>query len=503
MAMAEGSARSGDAATFAAWRFPVTRDDARTLALVYRFGRTSTAFQSLGGGLSHWFAAAGDGVVAYADTGGAWVAAGEPVASEERATDVAAEFIAAAAANGRRVAFFATEGILASSPRFRRTLIGEQPVWDPVAWEEKLRGHRSMREQLRRARAKGVTVEEVPFPTLEHEPTRRAALERIVEQWLAARPMARMGFLVDAEPLRHLEHRLLFVASRDGEPVALLSLAPVPARNGWLFEHLLRGSAAPNGTAETLVDHAMRQLASRGVRWASLGLAPLAGEVAGWLRAAREVSRPFFNFPGLSSFKRKLRPDSWAPIYLAYPAERSMLLALLDGLRAFAGRGIMSFGLRTVLRGPRPLLRALEFALVPWTLALALAPVSPWFPSATVQWSWVAFDVLLIIGLRQLRRRRTRGQVQAGGSAARLAVALAAAVSLDALLTALQAATHTVPILARSGNAPVWMWCVVAVACVAPIATAVMLWGAARRLFRLERSAAAPAALRPLHYDST
>ncbi len=40
------------------------RDDARTLALVYRFGRTSTAFQSLGGGLSHWFAAAGDGVVA-------------------------------------------------------------------------------------------------------------------------------------------------------------------------------------------------------------------------------------------------------------------------------------------------------------------------------------------------------------------------------------------------------------------------------------------------------
>lgn len=508
MAMAEGSARSGDAATFAAWRTPVTRDDAkrddaRTLALVYRFGRTSTAFQSLGGGLSHWFAQAGDGVVAYADTGSAWVAAGEPVASEERATDVAAEFIAAAAANGRHAAFFATEGILASSPRFRRTLIGEQPVWDPAAWEDKLRGHRSMREQLRRARAKGVIVEEVPFPALEHDPARRAALQGIVEQWLAARPMARMGFLVDAEPLRHLEHRLLFVASRDGVPLALLSLAPVPARNGWLFEHLLRGSAAPNGSAETLVDHAMRQLASRGVRWASLGLAPLAGDVAGWLRVARAVSRPFFNFPGLSSFKRKLRPDSWAPIYLAYPAERSMLLSLRDGLRAFAGRGLLSFGLRTVLRGPRPLLRALEFALVPWTLALALAPVSPWFPSATVQWSWVAFDVLLIIGLRQLRRRRAHGPAQTVGGAARLAAALAAAVSLDAVLTALQAAAHTIPMLLRIGDTPLWMWCVVTVACLAPVATAVMLWGAARRLFRLERSAVQPSVLRPTHSGTT
>ncbi len=469
----------------------MTRDDARALALITRHGRTSTAFQALGDGLAHWFDedVNGGGLVAYADTGRAWVAAGEPIADEHNATLVAEHFVHAAAARGRRVAFFATEGILASSPQFRRTLVGEQPVWNPQRWTQSLRGHRSMREQLRRARAKGVIVRQIAPDTLAADPALRAALDVVVERWLAARPMARMGFLVDARPLRHLAHRLLFVASRDGVPVALLSLAPVPARDGWLFEHLLREPGAPNGTAESLVDHAMRALAERGETWASLGLAPLAGPVSGWLRVARDMSRPFFNFGGLSAFKRKLRPDAWAPIYLAFPRGRSSVLAMLDGLRAFAGRPLLVFALRTALRGPRPLLRALELTLVPWTIALALAPVSPWFPSAIVQWSWVLFDLLLIAMLGVLRRR----------GSARLAAGIAAAVSIDAVLTALQAVTHTVPAFrqraldARSASPSVVDLCVVAVACAAPAVAAIMLWGAARRLARLERAPARPA----------
>lgn len=466
------------------------RDDARAMALIARHGRTSTAFQALGDGLSHWFdeTATDGGLVAYADTGRAWVAAGEPIASAACAARVAEHFVDAAGSHGRRAAFFATEGILAASPRFRRTLVGEQPVWNPQTWTDTLRGHRSMREQLRRARAKGIVVREIAPAALEREAALRAALDDVVERWLAARPMARMGFLVDARPLRHLAHRLLFVAARDGVPVALLSLAPVPARNGWLFEHLLREPGAPNGTGELLIDHAMRTLAERGGQWASLGLAPLAGPVSGWLRVTRDVSRPFFNFRGLSAFKRKLRPDAWAPIYLAYPRERLSALAMLDGLRAFAGRPLLSFALRTALRGPRPLLRALEVTLIPWTIVLALAPVSPWFPSAIVQWSWVAFDVLLIVMLGVLRRR----------GSARLAATIAAAVSIDALLTTAQALSHTLPMLRQRARAAGTDTSIVAellvllVACIAPLAAAFVLWGATRRLARLERAHATP-----------
>src|SRR4051812_12595941 len=107
----------------------------------------------------------------------------------------------------------------------------------------------------------------------------------------------------------------------------------------------------------------MRSLAADGVPWATLGLAPLAGDVPRWLRVARTLSRPFFNFRGLSAFKRKLRPDSWAPIYLAYPEGTNAVRAMVDGLRAFADRSLAGFALRTALRGPRPLLRALELLL--------------------------------------------------------------------------------------------------------------------------------------------
>ena len=124
------------------------------MPLLWRHGRAGTAFQVLAPGLFHWFDD-DRGLVAYADTGGAWVAAGQPVAAPEDAIAVAACFVAAANAAGKRACFFATEGILAAAPAMHRLSLGEQPVWDPQLWDAHVSTHRSLREQLRRARAKG------------------------------------------------------------------------------------------------------------------------------------------------------------------------------------------------------------------------------------------------------------------------------------------------------------------------------------------------------------
>lgn len=445
------------------------RDDARALRLVEQWGRTATAFQVLSPGLSHWFDEA-RGMVAYVDTGRAWVAAGEPVAAPVDAIAVAQQFVVAARSAQRRASFFATEGILASSPSFRRLLIGEQPVWDPQRWRAHVQSHRSLREQLRRARAKRVRVREIEPTTLTREPTLRGALDAVVTHWLAARPMPPMQFLVEVSPLHHLDARRVFVAERDRRVIGMLSLAPVPTRRGWLFEHLLRDPAAPNGTSELLVDAAMTAVCGDGVSWATLGLAPLAGPVPAWLRRIRSLCRPLFNFDGLAAFKRKLRPQGWEPIYLAFPADASGVHALLDGLRAFAGGPLWRFGLRTVLRGPGPLLTLLEWLLVPWTVALALAPTTPWFPSIGIHATWVVFDVMLYVALRYARR-------QASLAALRLS---AVAVSIDTLLTFWQAVVWNVPRVSSAFEAVV-----VAVACAGPLLASVVLWGAERRHQRM------------------
>ncbi|WP_373058523.1 phosphatidylglycerol lysyltransferase domain-containing protein [Gemmatimonas sp.] len=465
------------------------RDDSRALALIQRYGRTATAFRALGAGLEHWFLADehGDrGLVAYRRTPGAMVSAGEPVAAPDDAIAVADAFVEFAASQRCRVSFFATEGILASSPRFRRVMVGEQPVWNPPSWDEHVSQHRSLREQLRRARAKGVTVQTLDAAAM-LEPDRRASLEALIDRWFASRPMARMGFLVEVDPFAWLARRQSMVAMRGGTPVALLSMVPVPTRDGWLFEHLLRDPDAPNGTAELLIDHAMRELAADGVPWVTLGLAPLAGPVSGWLRSTRSWLRPLFNFGGLAAFKRKLRPQQWEPIYLAYPLGQSSGRAMLDSLRAFAGGSLWRFGLRTLRRGPAVLVHVLEWMLIPWTILLVLAPTSPWFPSRAVQGAWVMFDVLLLVALRALRAQESAAGTVAQRAATRRAAwrlsrALAIAVSADAVVTIAQAAWWN-----RSNTDSALGWAVVLIACLGPSLAAVTLWGATARMGTLGR----------------
>jgi len=465
---------------------PSSRDDARALALIARYGRTATAFQALGRGLSHWFPPRADlqrddtGLVAFAMVPGGVVAVGEPTAAPDEAMAVAEAFVASARAAKRRVSFFATEGNLAASPHFGRLLLGEQPVWNPQHWRAQLQGHRSLREQVRRARAKGVRV--VPLADATHHV--QGAVDALLHRWVATRSMAAMQFVVDVDPLGHASTRRLFAAMQGTRMVALLSMAPVPARNGWLFEHLLRDPEAPNGTAELLVDAGMQALAADEVTWATLGLAPLKGPIRGWLRVVRALSRPLFNFAGLAAFKRKLGPERWEPIYLVYPQAQGSVWSVIDVLRAFAGGSLLLFGWRTVRRGSPAVLRALEWLLIPWTIALALAPAAvPWFPHTGVHTAWVLFDVGLVIALRALRQTPATAP-----RAPRLATGLAVAVTVDAVCTAAQAVLWTVPHLpANRGTAGL---VVVLVACAGPLLAARVLWGLQRRLRSL-RSAPA------------
>ena len=197
-----------------------------------------------------------DACVAYADTGGAWVVAGGPIAAPEREAAVMERFADAAREAGRRVRFFALEE--RPPPSFRALPIGEQPIWDPQDWPAALARKRSLREQLRRARAKGVTVrlvapEEVAAPD---HPTRRS-IDEMIAHWQDTRKMAPMGFVVHLDPYNLPEERRFFIAEHDGHVVGILIAVPIYARDGWFFEDVLRDPKAPNGTVELMFDHTL------------------------------------------------------------------------------------------------------------------------------------------------------------------------------------------------------------------------------------------------------
>ena len=445
-------------------------DRQRALALLRRHGWNATSFQILEPGFLYWFDDHEDheaeACVAYLDTGQAWVAAGAPIAGPERAPEVALRFVAAAAAHRRRACFFGTEDRFvrfATAGHFAAMRIGEQADWDPVAWDDTLRGTRSLREQIRRSRAKGVAVR--PFdPHLLAEPAGelRASVDRLIARWEAARPMPPMGFLVQMHLHTELADRRLFAATQGETLVGFLSMVPVFARGGWFVEDLVRSPEAPNGTAELLVDAAMRTAAAEGSRYLTLGLAPLAGAVGPWLRALRRTGSPLYDFRGVHAFKAKLRPRGWAPIFISYPRGQIGIATVYDALAAFAHGGLLRFGLQTLLRRPAVLIQALALILIPWTILMALAPSARWFPSPAVKWGWVAFDAALALALTSLARRWRRG----------LDTVLASLVTADAAVTLVQVLGWN---LRHSARDPLTL-AVSAISVVAPSLAALLLW---------------------------
>lgn len=332
----------------------------RARELVFRHGWNSTAYQILNPGMSHWFAKDGEAAVGFVTRSGARIAAGAPVCAEDRLAEAAREFEADADRAGERVCWFgATDRLwdqLSQDGEHSRILVGAQPVWKAARWPEIVSRNSSLRAQLNRARNKGVVVEEWDRARA----ARSEGLRRVLDEWIDTRAMPRLGFLTEPVPPDRLADRRVFVASREGRPVAFLVCAPIPRRGGWMLEQIARSTSAPNGSAELLVDRAMDALRSEGADIVTLGLAPLSTRVENlpteaaplvrllllWVRAH---GRRFYNFEGLDAFKAKFRPDYWEPIYAISNEPRVSVRTLYAIAAAFSEGPPLGFVWKAVL----------------------------------------------------------------------------------------------------------------------------------------------------------
>lgn len=319
---------------------------ARVRDLIIRHGWNATSYQILNPGFERWFSEAGDAVVAYVTYAGYRVVAGAPVCSKDRLGEVVNAFEDDTHRQRLSTCYFAADSRLARRLERRgpldRILLGAQPVWDPASWPRILEHKASLRAQLNRARNKGVAAAEWPTERATDHP----GLHRCLEEWLETRGLPPLHFLVEPETLGRLYDRRVFVAEQNQAIVGFLVASPVPARGGWLIEQIIRGRAAPNGTAELLIDAAWRALAAAGAGYVTLGLSPLSRRSGVepprqhlWLRALlawiRAHGKRFYNFEGLDSFKAKFMPERWEPIWAITSERRVSLWTLYAIAEAF------------------------------------------------------------------------------------------------------------------------------------------------------------------------
>ncbi len=320
----------------------------RTRELVLAHGWNTTSYQILNPGIKRWFAAANDSVVGFIAAVGVRVVAGAPVCAEARLSEVALEFERDAMLENDRVCYFAAESRLESvcenPENYSKILLGAQPVWEPQNWANIVTAHKSLRAQINRARNKGVKVTEWTREKASNNPL----LIECLGEWLDAKGLPPLHFLVEPDTLDRLFDRRVFVAESGEKVVGFVLLSPVATRGGWLFEQFIHRPGAPNGTVELMIDAAMRLLAADGCEYATLGLSPLSSRARIapfdnplWLRVLlawlRKHAQRFYNFDGLDAFKAKLQPAAWEPVFAIYNRPQISPRMLYAIASAFSG----------------------------------------------------------------------------------------------------------------------------------------------------------------------
>ncbi|MBI2428844.1 MAG: DUF2156 domain-containing protein [Ignavibacteriales bacterium] len=270
--------RDQDDASF--FSHPSKVDLRRARDLVMRHGWNTMAYQILNPGIALWFPQYRDAVIGCVETRTHVIVAGSPVAPEEELDDVVLEFYKHVTSHNKKVCFFGAQDrialILAKHAPVSSILLGAQPVWSPERFLAAMRTKQSLRAQVMRAKNKGVVAQAVDSDMRRNDDGSIVSeLKRILAEWLSSRPLPPMHFLVEPNTLEDLEDRIVVVARIENEAVGFCIASPIPLRNGWLIEQIVRGYQAPNGTAELLLERMVSHLQSIGAELVTLGLLPL------------------------------------------------------------------------------------------------------------------------------------------------------------------------------------------------------------------------------------
>ncbi len=317
--------------------------------IVVEHGWNTTAYQILNPGIELWFSSDKRAVLGYTRGAGMLVVAGAPICASQTLISVCAEFENFARRDGCGVCYVCAEdrirAALAGSAGHAAITLGAQPVWNPHSWPKVIHERASLRAQLNRAVNKGVVVEAIGGPRAAAD----AELRRVLEEWVDARHLPPLHFLVEPNVLDGiLTDRMVLVARQDEKVIAFLVASPIRAREGYLVELVARSPHAPNGTSELLIDSAMRSFAAEGCQYATLGLVALAHAAdpelqnnPHWLRAlmyfARAHANRFYSFRGLEQFRLKMSPERWEPVYAVSNEPRFSIRTLYAIGRAFSG----------------------------------------------------------------------------------------------------------------------------------------------------------------------
>ena len=298
------------------------------LDLQSQFGYNEHSFLGISVQSEVWIDPQHNGAVSYNESGKFWIVAGEPLGCEQDLPAITAEFVEYARSRKKMVAFLpATEKFARSvaSQNLRIVKVGASPYFDLQKWNPRGNSAKKLRLGVNHGRRSGISVAEVASVSDEF----RVEVDGLIKQWVGSRRAGvGFGWLFELIPFQNSEAKKYFAArTEEGKLVGLLAASPIPARDGWYLEDVLRSTDAPDGTSDLLVFETLKMLAAHGAKLATLGTVPLSEKgsrdlstghnfiVENALNLSRKHLNSLYNFEGLGCFKSKFVPTWWESEY--------------------------------------------------------------------------------------------------------------------------------------------------------------------------------------------
>jgi len=337
------------------------------LELQKKYGYNAHSLVSIAPGAHAWMSQGLEGAVVYGEFDRVWLAAGDPICKPEHLEALVKNFLTAAKQEKRIPAFVPTTEHFArhaNALKLSVLKVGAAPYFDLQNWDPRGNAAKKMRAGVNQAARAGVRVELVS----QLNESSKFEITQLSLDWLESRRAATtFGWLLALDPFAQFERKKLF-AARDpsNRMIGLLSVSPIPARNGWYLEDVLRKKDSAAGTSEILVVETLKYLKAEGASLATLGTTPLATEgedklssrehqvfSLGLLRLSPRFNA-FYNFEGLRTFKSKFVPSWWESEYALVPKGSMVPPRVAHAiLRAMVPGGIKQLLTRKALRSIR------------------------------------------------------------------------------------------------------------------------------------------------------
>ncbi len=278
----------------------------------------------------YFFAKEVEGVIGYVLAVNTAVVAGEPVCAKESALQLLIEFKRFCHDNFLDILMVQTSDRLLDEYRqlhFGIAKYGEEAMFELSTYSMVGNKAQKVRYAYNRATRDGVVVHEYQ-PQVKRDSKIEADIKYVSKQWLKTKKSSELSFTLGSIGLEEPLDKRYFLAYDAKETcVGFIVFTPFANRSGYHADVTRRLDTAPQGSMEKIILSAFEKMKNEGVKWGSLGLAPLANitedhskmnTTERLLDLVYENMNTFYGFKSLYHYKKGYNPSHWITRYLIY-----------------------------------------------------------------------------------------------------------------------------------------------------------------------------------------